>query len=567
MMNKYIRRTTRSKIVTFVSVLMWAATFCASDKNLMAVEESANERTHKEYTLDVLRRERKIAAQRKRRIVFNNDGDELWRDTDATRAGVLAARIAGLAGSHVDAIWQWGSDGFKLIHQDGPFAQLYTMDPNGLNYQRAVKAHQTLMEDCGKDNLEIVIDFCRENGMEVFYSNRMNDVHDSYFPNRLYITKIEHPEWCLGTKEESKQFGYPDPRSSWSAWNFEVPEIRQLTVDALREVCQTYDIDGIELDYWRHLVNFPEMLRGDPVTPENRELINQLMRDIRQVTEEEGLRRGRPILICGRCVEDVEVSKNSGLDIETWLEEDLVDMLSMAYGTEHLPPVYAVTRLAAKYGAPVYPMINSYDIATTDPTSDGGKRRGNMPVWRGDALNKFEQGAAGLQTFNLFGTQWPQWRELGEPELMLTLDRTYVWYYLPSQREGRDTFGALRTTRHRHPVTVSAADCEPMPLYVGEDLSAPDLSGKSRTLTLRVRAHGLTAGHALSVAVNGSSLIHSRTEPALGAAAETTWLYYDDMEDDLFKTGRNFVTAKIATGAGPVVTIDQVRLDVRYGEQ
>jgi len=59
----------------------------------MAVEESANERTHKEYTLDVLRHERKIAAQRKRRIVFNNDGDELWRDTDATRAGVLAARI------------------------------------------------------------------------------------------------------------------------------------------------------------------------------------------------------------------------------------------------------------------------------------------------------------------------------------------------------------------------------------------------------------------------------------------------------------------------------------------
>ena len=188
--------------------------------------------------------------------------------------------------------------------------------------------------------------------------------------------------------------------SSWSAWNFEVPEIRRLTVAALREVCQTYDIDGIELDYWRHLVYFPEMMRGEPVTPDHRELINQLMRDIRTMTEEEGLKRRRPILVCGRCLEDVELSRNSGLDVQTWWKEDLVDILSIAYGTEHAPPVDEITSLAKEYQVPVYPMINSYDMAAVDP--GGGNRRGNLPVWRGDALNKFEQGAAGLQTFNLF---------------------------------------------------------------------------------------------------------------------------------------------------------------------
>ena len=72
-------------------------------------------------------------------------------------------------------------------------------------------------------------------------------------------------------------------------------------MDALREICQTYDIDGIELDYWRHLVNFPEMLRGQPVTPKNLKRINQLMRDIRRMSEEEGLRRGRPILTVRPC--------------------------------------------------------------------------------------------------------------------------------------------------------------------------------------------------------------------------------------------------------------------------
>ena len=559
-------QTSGKRMVPAWIVFLVAATVIPAGTLFGARAEDSQKRSDDKYTLDKLRHERKQMAQRKRRIVFNNDGDELWRGTDGTREGVLAARTTGLAGSHVDAIWQWGSDGFKLIHQNGPFARLYTMDRNGPNYQRAFKAYQTLMDDCGKDNLEIMIDFCREHGMEIFYSNRMNDVHDSYFPGRLYITKIEHPEWCLSTKEKAKRFHYPDPRSSWSAWNFEVPEIRQLTVDALREVCQTYDIDGIELDYWRHLVNFPEMLRGQPVTPQNLKRINQLMRDIRRMSEEEGLRRGRPILLCGRCVEDVEVSKQSGLDIATWLQEDLVDILSMAYGTEHFPPVYSITSLAKKYDVPVYPMINSYDIATTEPTSDGSKRRGNLPVWRGDALNKFEQGAAGLQTFNLFGAHWQQFRELGDPNLLLTLDRTYVWYYLPSQRRGRNTFGALRTTRHRHPVTVTVTGCEPMPLYLGEDLSAPNLNGKPRTLMLRVRANDLTALHGLSISVNGATIRQSETVPELGDEAEVVWIYYQGIDGDLFTKGKNLVTAVVKTETAQPVKIDQVRLDVRYND-
>ena len=35
-----------------------------------------------------------------------------------------------------------------------------------------------------------------------------------------------------------------------------VAEVRDVTVQALREVCRTYDIDGIELDFFRHFVYF-----------------------------------------------------------------------------------------------------------------------------------------------------------------------------------------------------------------------------------------------------------------------------------------------------------------------
>jgi hypothetical protein len=538
-----------------------------------------NDSTNTEF-----KEKRKQLAQRRRRLVFNNDGDDVVRlgkdgRPDAllgdnsktgtypvTPEGLLDVRTTNLVGSHVDAIWYWGSNGMKLFFdQDSPFHKLYCVE-DGPYYQRGHTSLKELQGKFGKDNLEIMIEFCHQQDWEIFYSNRMNDTHESIFDKRMHLLKLEHPDWHLGTRAEGKKYSYPDPRSMWAAYNFEIPQIRQLTVNALRDVCQNYDIDGIELDYWRHLINFPEMVESKPVTPEHLEMMNQLMRDIRAMADEEGLKRGRPILIAGRCVEDTTISKNSGLDVKTWLDEDLVDILSMAYGSEANPPITSVTNLAGKYDVPVYAMINTSDMATTGATVDQAARRSNLPVWRGDALNKFEQGAAGLQFFNFFDPTLNQWRELGDPELLRTLDRTYVWYYLPSQRDGRDNFGLLRVTRHRWPVTVTEDGCEPMPLYVGEDLSAPDASGKNRTLTLRVRAQYLARQHELTVAVNGQELTLTRAAPGLADAPCEIWLQYEDLAPNLFNKGENQVAAKVKTEFGEPVTIDQVRLDVRYDQ-
>jgi hypothetical protein len=527
------------------------------------------------------KKKRKQMAQRRRRLIFNNDGDDIFRigkdgkpdsllsdkktgSYPMTPEGLLEVRTTNLAGSHVDAVWYWGSNGMKLFFdQNSSFGQLYCVE-QGPYYKRGFVAHKELMDNYGKDNLEIMIDFCHEQGWEIFYSNRMNDTHESIFDNRMQCLKLEHPDWCIGTRTEGKKHLYPDQRSLWAAYNFEIPQIRQLTVDALREVCQNYDIDGIELDYWRHLINFPEMAQNKPVTPDHLDLMNQLMRDIRKMTEEEGLKRGRPILITGRCVEDVEVSKTSGLDLQTWLDEDLVDIISLTSASEYSPPINSITQLADKTDVPVYPMISSCDIATNDSIPDQQKRRGNLPVWRGDALNKFEQGGAGLQMFNFFDPTLKQWQELGEPKKLRTLDRTYVWDYLPSQRQGRDTFGALRVTRHRWPVIVTENSSEPLPLYIGEDLSSPDNRSQDRKLTLRVRIQYLSRQHGLTITVNGEILTPSAYLPELADAPCEIWIQYNNLKSDLFKKGENLITTKVMQQTGEPVQVDQLRLDVRY---
>ena len=529
-----------------------------------------------------VRAQRQQLTQRERRIIFNNDGDDIARlgrgapreelvgqrlktrprNYPQTADGLLQVRTKMLIGTHVDAIWYYSTWGMKLHHSDGPFARLYGC-PDGALGGRSTINYQAVRKATGKDCLEIMIDFCRQQGMEVFYSNRMNDVHDSFNPATLYHLRKQHPQWCLSTREEGSKYAYPDVRSCWSAWNFAIPEIRQATVAALREVCQTYDIDGIELDFFRHFVYFPETLEFKPVTAEHLSMMNDMMRQIRRVADEEGRRRGRPILLAGRCLEDIALSKHSGLDVATWLQEDLVDMLSVVASTEHTPPLNQITAFARRYQAPVYPLLAPLPTAAPDEINNLAARMGNLPVWRGHAINLFAQGAAGIQFFNIFDPTLRQWSQLGDRRSLLTQNRTYVWDFRPSQRKDRPTFAQMRLSRYKQPVRVLTGDTEPISLYVGEDLSLPDTTGKSRSLELRVHVQDLQASHGLLLRAANRDLPKPTYDPHPSETPRNTWLRYR-VSADHFRKGANLFTATVATESGNAPRIDQVRLDIRY---
>jgi len=55
----------------------------------------------------------------------------------------------------------------------------------------------------GHDSLTATVGFCRTNKLEVFWSHRMNDIHDSFIDSLLCRWKREHPKYLLGTREEA----------------------------------------------------------------------------------------------------------------------------------------------------------------------------------------------------------------------------------------------------------------------------------------------------------------------------------------------------------------------------
>ena len=218
------------------------------------------------------------AVDRRRRIIFNNDGNEpVYFCKASTKEALLDSRTAPLAGSQVDAIFYctWSS-GFGLFTHRTKAGEVF-------NTREAMFKDNRTQEllDQGIDPLEVMVEFAHLHGMELFWSMRMNDTHDGaraeYGPvmfraNRL---KQEHPEWLMGTKEKPPKYG------AWSAVDYGVDAIRDLAFQYCEEVAQNYDIDGLELDFFRHAFFFRCSGRGEPCGDRERQAMTELVGRIR----------------------------------------------------------------------------------------------------------------------------------------------------------------------------------------------------------------------------------------------------------------------------------------------
>ena len=359
---------------------------------------------------------RKPAADRQRRILFNNDGNEAVKEmTRPSPDDFLKSRTTGLVGSQVDSIFYCTIGGFGTFKHLTKVGQLFTMrmEPNPNNQLQA-------MADLGLDPLRIMADFGKQHKMEVFCSFRMNDVHDKgatdYEAARFRFNKLksEHPEYLMGTPKKRPKHG------GWSAVNYGLPEIRDLAFRYTEEVCRNYDVDGVEFDFFRHPVFFRSTTRGEKATDAECAQMTELLRRIRTMADEVGKKRGRPILIATRVPDSVEYCRAIGLDIERWMADDLIDLL-MVSGYFQLNDWDYSVALARKYSVRIYPSLDESRVK--DETAK--KMRMTDLAYRGRAANIWASGADGVYLFNSFDPTSPCWRELGDPRLLAKMDKDY----------------------------------------------------------------------------------------------------------------------------------------------
>ena len=199
----------------------------------------------------------------------------------------------------------------------------------------------------GTDGLEMAVDFGHAHGIDVWCSIRMNDTHDSYMPFFIPKFKKDNPE-CLFAADRRR------PRcGAWSSLDYANPKVPAFVKTLVRQFCDNYDIDGLNLDFCRHSVFFRSVGRGGRASDEERKAMTQLMRDIRAIADDTARRRGRPFYLAARTQDSVGFLMDIGLDVETWLREHLIDLWS-ATSYFQLEPWSDSAALAHRYGVRFY---------------------------------------------------------------------------------------------------------------------------------------------------------------------------------------------------------------------
>lgn len=417
---------------------------------------------------------RATALARPRRLIFNNDGG----DTRVPPAPLprprdfLAARTAPLAGTHVDTVvFDTTSGTFGRFAHRTAVAEPFLV--------REGRYQHNILPDLlplGTDSLRVVSEHCRETGQEVFWTMRMNDTHDASNPLLWPRFKEQHRDWLMGTKER------PPKRGLWTAVDYGQAEVRELARRVSAEVAANYDVDGVELDFWRHPVFFRATAAERPVGDAERRLLTGLLRDIRRDLDAAGRRRGKYLLLSVKVPDSVGYCREIGIDLEPWLAEGLVDLL-VPGGYFQLNHWDESVALARRHGVKIYACLAESRVRD----ASGKAQRASLAALRARALQAWSAGVDGVQLFNHFDPTSPLWRELGDPALLRTLPKTY-FASVQGAADSRSFYPARSHVRVPRltpdaPESLAAGQTRVYELRVGDDLRRqPTLTAR---LTLR----------------------------------------------------------------------------------
>ena len=149
-----------------------------------------------------------------------------------------------------------------------------------------------------------------EKSKECWLTHRISEVDIGTGSNPVRV-KEEHPEWFISA------FGH-------KMNNMSIPEIRDHKLKVLAEVMKKYDFDGLDIDFERHTPYLPVGRQW-----EHRECVTEFMRELRKITLKIGEEKGRVVMLSARVPDCLKGCYEDGLDIETWINEDLVDCLTL----------------------------------------------------------------------------------------------------------------------------------------------------------------------------------------------------------------------------------------------
>ena len=273
----------------------------------------------------------------------------------------------------------------------------------------------------------------------------------------------------------------------------------------------------------------------------------------------------------------LEMCREIGYDIPTWVEEGLVDILipSGGSGTDPYADVRAYLDLCRGTGIAVYPAI--YGSLPGPYVGPEDKCTWEVMGMRGIASRHYKTGADGIYVFNFHADRESR-RELltqmGSPETLRGKDKTYAATYRRIRKEG-PWRRAEKYDRIRGEVPVSlkrtlTGDGPSITLDVADDVAADAPTG----IELRVRLEEWVRGDVVRLLWNGTEIegprvSYSQVNSAHGYdISNAVWLS-KEMSPESVGVGEHQVKVVLVERNPRLdcdIVLTDVELVIRYGD-
>jgi len=391
---------------------------------------SCRKENHSYRPISSIEKYRELRTQKlnkPRTVIHNNDGcDVLYFPVNEKYSvkNLIDKRSAGLIGTGVSTIsFCPTASGFGNFTHRTKVGEILLKHGYEFGVQENTRNITAEMIAEGTDPLQANIEFARENGFEIFWSNRMNDTHDAAHrvdkPYYLWTKfKENNPQYLFGSIGESL------PNGRWSSVDFAHKEVRDLCVQFFKEVCENYDVDGVELDFLRHFEIFKTVGRGGIATQEQIDMLTDMVSRIRKVTEEAGMKRGNPILVLTRVPTSPEYAKKAGVDIVKWIDEGLVDIVvGSCYFRLDFWENFA--KLGNNKNVKIYAGLSESRVRDEHPLLV----RQQNSVFRARAAAAWEAGLDGMYSFNEYNTRVKYLSEIGDKDKLKKTNNLYFVTY------------------------------------------------------------------------------------------------------------------------------------------
>jgi len=260
----------------------------------------------------------------------------------------------------------------------------------------------------------------------------------------------------------------------------------------------------------------------------------------------------------------LELNKHFGFDIERWLQEGYVDLITIAGGYDNFTATVKGKEMidfGHTYDIPVYVCLSRSGFRHTFSNTRVWKF-GEISIdpkpWRGAASNIWQAGADGITTFNLFPDRWGPnaakfsrsvWKEISDPNALVGKDKLYC---IDKPPQAAFNSGSV-PVEGRLPVRVRKGESIERVLPVGDDI--PGLKDRIEKLRLRIFLPGLQPNDIVKVRINGKPIKMSPEEPPWLAA---------EVDPSVMKQGSNILAVTYQAGNSESLAITSVELTVQY---